>query len=292
MPSKEHFNKIIIQTNKKMNKREYGHHIQLNHKKCTNNIHIDEHCKLMHTVFNKVVNLPNAFSLSSKYTLNVLDQGNLGSCVANSYAAIINSLFKIMPSRLYLYFNGRVGTGFAPADDSGLDLLQSYPIFKSFGLVLETNWPYNVNNFSILPPYNSTYKIATMQNVNIKPIAQTEIAIKTELYANKFIMLGISVYTSFMSVSVAQTGIIPLPNVSKERLQGGHCIHIVGWLTIGAVSYYIIQNSWGRSWGNSGSITSVNNFKNNGSNGGFAYIPSAYILNANLAFELLSIGIN
>ena len=202
----------------------------------------------------------------------------------------MNSLFNIMPSRLYLYFNGRVGTGFAPNNDSGLDLLQSYSIFKTFGLPPETNWPYNINNFSIIPPYNLTYKIAVMQSVNIKPIAQTEIAIKTELYANRFIMLGISVYTSFMSQSVAQKGIIPLPNISKEQLQGGHCIHIVGWCMIGTVDYYIIQNSWGKGWGNNGIIKPVNNFKNNGSNGGFAYIPSNYILNKNLAFEFLSIG--
>ena len=63
MQNKEYFIKMKINTNKKKNNREYGNHIQLNHKKCTSSVHIDEHCKLLNTVFDKVANLPNSFSL-------------------------------------------------------------------------------------------------------------------------------------------------------------------------------------------------------------------------------------
>ena len=93
-----------------------------------------------------------------------------------------------------------------------------------------------------------------------------------------------------MSNSVAQTGIIPVPNTSNETNEGGHCIHLVGWCTFNNVSYYIIRNSWGLGWGNDGSANPKPGFKNNGRNGGFAYIPTSYVLDNTLAFEFLSVA--
>ena len=238
----------------------------------------------------KVV-FPTSFSLSSKYTLNVLDQGALGSCVATSYAGIINALYDKNLSRLYSYYNARVGTGNPPNQDTGLDLLQSWPIFRSFGIVPESNWAYITSNYSTIPPFATTYKIAdTSIMPTIQSISQTDDSIKTVLNNGSFVTLGIYVYSSFMTPTVARNGIIPMPNTKTERLSGGHCIHIVGWCTYNKTTYYIIRNSWGLGWGNDGNPNPTKAFVNNGKNGGFAYIPTAYVLNTKIAFELIAIG--
>jgi len=276
-----------------MTTREYGEHFKLNHKQSNSIIHKNEYNTKLekHTIKAMPIQIPTYFSLASKYKLNILDQGNLGSCVVNSLCGIIQSVYKITPSRLYYYFNARIGSGTSPTEDSGLDLLQSYPLFQSYGIVPEANWVYNINNFSIMPPLAKTYKIASVAPlIKFENVQQTDANIKSALLANKFIMLGISVYSSFMTASVSSTGIIPMPDTTTETNEGGHCIHIVGWCIYNNIPCYIIRNSWGTSWGNNGNPIPTPNFINNGSNGGFGYIPQAYITNTELAFELLAVS--
>lgn len=60
--------------------------------------------------------------------------------------------------------------------------------------------------------------------------------------------ITIPVYDSFMNCPAS--GILPMPNVSSENLQGYHFIVIIGWVKIGYQEYWIVQNSWSR-WGDS-----------------------------------------
>jgi len=272
--------------------REYGQHIVLNHTACCCEKSIEKYTRLTKMVLLKAsVPLPATFSLASRYKLNILDQGNIGSCVVNAFAAIMQSLYNVTPSRLYYYFNGRVATGNSPVDDSGLDILQSYPFFQSFGVVPETSWSYNTNMFSVMPPY-SLYKNANVISCTFKNVSQTDLAIKSAIFSNGFVMFGFMVYSSFMTNSVASTGIIPTPDTKTETNLGGHCVHLVGWTKINNISYYIIRNSWGLGWGNDGAAAerTTTAFKNNGINGGFAYMPATYVLNPALSFEFLSVS--
>jgi len=233
------------------------------------------------------------FSLATQYpqlTSQVLDQGNLGSCVANSFCGIMWTTRGILPSRLYMYFNARVATGVCPKSDSGVDLLQAAPTLAGYGLPPETTWAYNTQLFSKMPPYLDTYRNATITPaVNMQPISQTQVAINTALNNNKMVMFGFYVYPSFMSSQVAANGLIPIP-APNERSQGGHCVHIVGYTNLNNTQYYIIRNSWGQAWGNDGNVNpqSPFNFKNNGSNGGFGYMPVAYILDSAKCFEFVA----
>jgi C1A family cysteine protease len=237
-----------------------------------------------------VIKTPSIYTLvgSGPNKTTILNQGNLGSCVPNAFSSIVQYLVGVLPSRLYLYFNGRVGTGYSNKEDSGLDLSDALQIFTSYALPPESLWNYTPSNFSRLPP-NSTYTSPPISSKKIKytAIFQTDTNIMNSIYLKNPVIFGIYVYTSFLTAAVAKTGIIPVPNPRKEALQGGHCIFIVGWTKYQNVDYYIIQNSWGPSWGNTGSTTLV---PNNGTNGGYAYIPKAYVLNTGLAFELFSIS--
>jgi C1A family cysteine protease len=238
----------------------------------------------------KVIKTPSVYTLvgSTPYKITVLNQGILGSCVANAFSSSVQHLVGVLPSRLYLYFNGRVGTGYSNKEDSGLDLSDSLPIFTSYALPPESLWAYIPSNFSRLPP-NTTYNCAPISSKKIKytAILQTDTNIMNSIYLKNPVIFGIYVFTSFLTIAVAKTGLIPLPNPTKEAYQGGHCIFIIGWTKYQNVDYYIIQNSWGTNWGNTGSTTLV---PNNGTNGGYAYIPKSYVLNPTLAFELFSIS--
>jgi C1A family cysteine protease len=278
--------------------REFGQHIVLNQKPSKSVPLLEKHSASLVKFTTRRLQVSSnttafafSFSLSSKYKLIVLNQGSLGACVANSYAAIIASIKGFSTSRLYLYYNARVGQGFATLEDSGIPILDSLPIFKSFGLPLESNWPYKIMKFGVLPDYSKTYKIANTKTVvNISPIPQTDIDIKTALKAGQFVMFGHSVYSSYMSNDVAKTGIIPVPDTSNESDEGGHCTHIVGWTSFNDIEYYIIRNSWGTGWGNDGKAVPTFGFKNNGKNGGFAYMPASYVLDSELSWEFFAIA--
>lgn len=271
--------------------REYGNDIKLNHKKSTSETHIAEYNEKlkMKSMLKEEPQIiaPTTYTLSTKYKLNILDQGTLGSCIATSYASIIQSTKYILPSRLYLYFNGLAGTRNNPAIDDGLDLLQAMPILTSFGIPDEYLWPYNIRKFGTIPPLE-VYKAAKQLTVTWNPIQQTDDDIKNALMNGKFILLGINVYTSFMKTTVSSTGIIPLPDKTLEKKEGGHGIQLIGWTTYKSVPYYIFRNSWGKSWGNDGNPLNPSQI-NNGTNGGFGFIPRAYVLDPELAFDLIAV---
>jgi len=274
-----------------MTTREYGKNIKLNHKQSTSIKDINEYQTKLKKHTTRAVTYPSKFSLASKYKMKILDQGDLSSCVVNVFCGIIHSLYGIATSRLYYYFNARVGTGLSPIEDDGLYILESYPILQSFGFVPETKWPYDTTKFSIIPPFATTYKIASITKpVTFEYVQQVNTIIKSALLANKFIMTGIRVYSSFMTLDVESTGIIPMPDTTTETFEGGHAVIIIGWCIYNKIRYYIIRNSWGTSWGNDGKTIPTPNFINNGSNGGFAYIPQTYITDTALAFELLAIS--
>ena len=275
--------------------REFGHHLVLNHKQTTQPLlhatHIDLAASLSADLPQTNLELfEESYTLvgATPYPMVVLDQGNLGACVANAFAGITQCLVGNTPSRLYLYFNARVATGNSPTDDSGLDLCQSLPILNSYGMPPELIWNYtNLSKFSTMPPW-SVYKSSsiTTKNVIYTSIPQTDVSIMSSINAKAPILFGMNVYQSFMTNEVAATGIIPSPNTDKEQLEGGHCVSIVGWTLYNNTEYYIIRNSWGTNWGNTGAITHQSN---NSKNGGFAYIPKTYVLNPSLAFEFYSI---
>ena len=72
--------------------------------------------------------------------------------------------------------------------------------------------------------------------------------IKLEIYTNGPIETGFMVYQDFMSyVSGIYT--------HRSGLQaGGHAVKIIGWGTEGGVNYWIVANSWGPDWGESGTF--------------------------------------
>ena len=83
-------------------------------------------------------------------------------------------------------------------------------------------------------------------------------------------MFGFSVYESFESPRVAETGVVPLPRLG-ERVLGGHAVVACGYDL--RASRFTVRNSWGARWGM----------------GGYFTMPFAYLTNAFLSADFWTI---
>jgi C1A family cysteine protease len=83
-------------------------------------------------------------------------------------------------------------------------------------------------------------------------------------------VFGFTVYASFESAKVANTGVVPMP-VLAEKVLGGHAVLAVGYND--KQKRFLVRNSWGTGWGMSGYFT----------------IPYAYLTDSNLADDMWTI---
>ena len=66
-------------------------------------------------------------------------------------------------------------------------------------------------------------------------------------------VFGFSVYDSFETDEVTQTGVVNMPDLANEHLLGGHAVLAVGYDD--ASQRFIVRNSWGPDWGQRGYFT-------------------------------------
>jgi C1A family cysteine protease len=193
----------------------------------------------------------------------VYDQGQLGSCTANAIAGAIEfdaarqGLPANMPSRLFIYYNERALEG-TVGSDSGAQIRDGIKSVAQWGDCPESEWPYDINQFATQPPQLCYTDAAKHLALVYESIDQDLNDFRSCLAAGFPFVFGFTVYESFESESVAQTGIVPLPGWF-ERSLGGHAVLAVGYDD--ASSRFTVRNSWGPSWGDQG----------------YCYFPYAYL---------------
>ena len=190
------------------------------------------------------------------------DQGDLGSCTANSLAGTLQlNEIKYAPtgsvyqnlSRLFIYYNERALEG-SVDQDSGAEIRDGIKTLAQYGVCSETEWPYDTTQFTIKPSdqcYTDAlpHIIHSYYSLDGDTSQDTLNNIKTGLASGEPISFGFDVYDSFEGDAIAQTGIMPVP-VSTESMQGGHAVVIVGYDD--TKQWLIVRNSWGTSWGDKG----------------------------------------
>jgi len=223
-------------------------------------------------------NLPsklNLYRIIPKEQINILDQGDLGSCVANAFALNISYITKnnINLCRLLLYALCRIIDNIPLSSDSGTFIRSAGNSVLKYGTCPEVIYPYNSVNVA---NYKSLPSLAAFKNSNLfKSFSYTFVSKRTN-YLNNIkavlnnynvpIIFGFMVYESFMNVT--KNGLVPMPDLKTERMQGGHAMNIIGYNDEKKI--FICANSWNISWGDKG----------------FCYMPYEYILNTNLASDL------
>jgi C1A family cysteine protease len=207
-------------------------------------------------------------SVFSLKITRIYDQSYLGSCVSNAVAGCINYYNdKMNPSRLYIYFNGRLISGLDAYSDTGLTVRDGCKSVAKYSCCQESLWSYNINSFTSIPSlycYNNTIKFT---NFTYKAVNQDLTSIKNTLIGNNPVLFGFIVYSSFLNNNVTTTGIVPMPNTQTETLLGGHCVYICGYDDNKRL--FKCVNSWGTGWGDKG----------------FFYMPYDYVLNPGLSSD-------
>ena len=187
----------------------------------------------------------------------VYNQGALGSCTANAIAAAIEfermkqKLSIFVPSRLFIYYNERVMEG-TVNQDAGAQIRDGIKSVATLGAPPETDWAYEINKFADKPPQKA-YDDAKQDLVSVySRVAQNLIQMQGCLAEGYPFVFGFTVYDSFESSGVAQSGIVPMPSPG-EGVQGGHCVVAVGYDDESRT--FIVRNSWGTTWGQKGYCT-------------------------------------
>jgi len=204
-----------------------------------------------------VVKLPARVSLRAKCP-PVYNQGQLGSCTANAIGGALE--FDQMkqgrkgftPSRLFIYYNERLIEG-TIRSDNGAEIRDGIKSVAKQGACREDpTWPYDIDRFADEPPKAAYTDADKHQAIRYLRVNQTLNQLKGCLAAGYPFVFGFSVYSSFESSDVAQTGHVPMPRAGEKNL-GGHAVLAVGYEENN--QRFIVRNSWGRGWGMSGYFT-------------------------------------
>ena len=186
----------------------------------------------------------------------VENQGQLGSCTANALVGTLEFLERkdsvkfIDLSRLFIYYDERV-IEHTVKSDSGAQIRDGIKTLAKQGVCPEKEWTYNIAKFTVKPTvkcYNDglQHKITSYHRI------LTLDDMRTCLAGGFPFVFGFTVYESFESQEVAQTGIVNLPK-PNEQVLGGHAVVAVGYGD--SQQRFIVRNSWGTSWGQKGYFT-------------------------------------
>ena len=195
---------------------------------------------------------PNSVDLRS-YCSPIENQGSLGSCTGQAIAGAIELLNKRNGnyrdiSRLFIYYYERLILGTVNYD-SGAYIRDGIKATNHYGASLESYWPYNIRKYRQEPITEAKNDALNRKVTRYERLTNLNGFI--DALSNGYpIIMGFNVYTSFMSYSVAKTGVMPYPNTKRERLLGGHAVLIVGYNKTKKV--FIARNSWGTGWGDRG----------------------------------------
>ena len=199
------------------------------------------------------------------------DQLDLGSCTANAGVGMVEYYERrafgrhIDASRLFLYKTTRdllKSTG-----DTGAYLRTTMEAMVLFGLPPESYWPYVVKDFDKEPSaflYSFGQNYQALNYYRLDPAGTEKAAllrqIRTNISSGLPLMFGFTVYNSYTQATSANKGAIPYP-VKGDKVVGGHAVMAIGYddaiqikngsakATSGA---FLIRNSWGTAWGDSG----------------------------------------
>ena len=184
----------------------------------------------------------------------VVDQGQLGSCTANAEAGDIEFIelkqskeYK-QASRLFIYYTTRHLIE-NTSGDIGASIRDTIKAVVKYGVCLESSWPYNPNSYDMKPPqkcFDEALNFQTLTYVSLNNLND----IQTMLANGLPVQLGFYVFESFDKIG--SDGIMPMPNLVSESMEGGHAVMAVGYKTINGKLYLIIRNSWGTGWGDKG----------------------------------------
>ena len=233
-----------------------------------------DHRDLVHDF--QIRNSGTDIDLTENVDIEIYTQGHLGSCTSQAIAFcyeydeyVQKEDTPFMPSRLFIYYNERDMEG-TTGFDAGAMIRDGIKSINQVGVCSEDMWPYDISTFTD-QPLDECYEAAKHhQTVQYKRVQQSLDQI-TECLHNGFpVVFGFTVFESFKSDEVRETGIVPLPE-DGEGILGGHAVVLLG------ISHekqmFKVRNSWTSDWGDHG----------------YCWFPFEYILNQEWVSDLWTV---
>ncbi len=211
----------------------------------------------------------------------VYDQEMIKSCTACAVAGVfqfelgqanpaVSAVFT--PSILFIYYNQRVSQN-SINDDTGATIRDGLYTLNHKGVCQTSEWPYVIYEVT-KKPFGTCYLEALQYRIDKYYSLDQDLAQMKACLAEKHpFVFGLSLYDSFYSDSVKQTGVVPMPQ-NEERLRTGHAGVVVGFDD--DKQQFIVRNSWGTAWGEYG----------------YCRIPYDYLLEKKLSGDFWTIRID
>lgn len=222
----------------------------------------------------------------------VNDQGNTGSCTGQSTSVLHAMERDVSPrSALFTYWHARDLIGETQRDE-GAFIRDAIKTTNLEGVPRDDLWPMDENIVLKEPTAKAETdadkrKIFNYYRLDADPGVNVDRgqAYRSCLASHHCFVIGFTVYENFWNAGY-NGGLAPMPQGAPD---GGHAVLVYGYdddfrnSAIGKElvqrgfnppsSVYLVRNSWGRDWGNSGDF----------------YMPTAFFEDANLADDAWTI---
>jgi C1A family cysteine protease len=195
---------------------------------------------------------PKSHDLSEHVPL-ILDQGNLGSCVANSlcYAKMIRDHMSGRPdapmSRLFAWWHSRNQHGDA-ANNTGTYIRTCIKVLNVLGRPPETAWPYDEGKAYTKPSVGAIKSAYDSRQMSYRRISgeygERQEQVKQSISSGMPVVFGTLVSQEFTSYR----GGGHVWQAPTTHIVGGHAMCAVGYTPDGVK----VVNSWGTWWGDNG----------------------------------------
>jgi C1A family cysteine protease len=184
----------------------------------------------------------------------IKDQGEEGSCTGHAFSSAREwiarkyELTSPVLSPQYLYVEELIANGSYPQDDGAMPRT-GCQVLTAKGCCETTLYPYFAGKITKPTAQQAAnalqHKTGAYHRIGNVPDFLSCLADPTPWP----VMVGFTVYESFLSQQFADTGIMPIPKPGEQQ-QGGHEVLCLGYDL--AKRLALLQNSWGDGWGQKG----------------------------------------
>ncbi len=190
--------------------------------------------------------VPNAVDWVAAGAVNAIkDQGQCGSCWAFSSAASMEGSHKIASGSLLSFSEQQL------VDCSNLNLgcnggncSLAFKYWINNFVMSEASYKYTAANGTC--KYNATANTGVKSTGSTNVTANNSAAMKTALAIKP---LSVAIEADLAVFQSYKSGIF---NSTACGTNLDHATNVVGWGTSGGVEYWLMRNSWGTTWGESG----------------------------------------
>jgi len=175
----------------------------------------------------------------------VQDQGQCGSCWAfssvasmeNKYCAQNGTLYKLSEQQLVDCVNLCFGC-------NGGNAALAFRYWESHNAMSESSYPYTAKDGTCAYSSSSATPVKAVSYTGVT--ADSPDSMKAALVNN---IMSVAIQANQLSFQLYSSGVFTNTNCGTQL---DHATNVVGWGTEGSMDYWIMRNSWGSSWGESG----------------------------------------